>query len=146
MMTVVAVGAGTGVAIGTGVEPEAGVFVGSAGGAVGVGAGVERAPGVDVTSAPGVGVRPGWPRDGSAVGSTPAGGWPGRGVEEAPPREVGVVPSPGTPVLCDGGPEGVSLRGVILTSVALRRAVSSAAALMMAGLRGASFGRTPSTE
>jgi hypothetical protein len=57
-----------------------------------------------------------------------------------------VEPPAGAPVPCDDEPEGVSLRGVILISVALRRALSSAAASMIAALSGASFGRTLSAE
>jgi hypothetical protein len=96
---------------------------------------------------PGSGVGEGvCPRARVGGGRVPFPGVPGRGVD-AGPRPGGAVAS-----LVTLPPDGVvvlvrvSLRGVILSCVALRRASSSAAALMIAGLSGASLGCTPSTE
>lgn len=108
------------------------------------------APGVEVSATmviPGTGVGecvcPG-ARVGGGKASFP--GVPGRGVAVGP-CPGGAVASPLT-LPPDGAVAlvGVSFRGVIRIWVALRRASSSATALMIAGLRGASLGRTPSAE
>jgi hypothetical protein len=150
--TGVAVGARMiGVAVGAAVAPGTGVLVAvEPGTGLEVGSASPSGPGVDVPATvvmPGTGVGEGvWPGARVAGGRLPFPGVPGLGVA-VDPRPGGAVALPGTlPPDVDEVPVGVALRGVILIWVALRRASSSAAALMIAGLSGASRGRTPSAE